>query len=194
MIANRLTGDMFMATTPANTMAILEALQSRVMKLEDERAILDTLYCYARAADDGDYAVYAELFTEDGTFQCLDRAGAEIFRIQGREALAKYISGFRANETKMSKHHVVGPIITIEDKTAAVECYGFRVIEGSEPCDSPILLVMGSYRDDLVKDGQGRWRFRQRVFVTESPRDVSAVARSGRLASRDASTIMKQSG
>jgi SnoaL-like domain len=185
---------MFMATTPADTMAMVEALQSRVTKLEDERAILDTLYRYARAADDGDYAVYAEVFTEDGIFQCIDRAGAEVFRVQGREALAKYISGFRANETKMSKHHVVGPIITIDGETAAVECYGFRVSEGSDPCDPPSLIVMGRYHDDLVKDGEGRWQFRQRVFVTESPRDVSLVARSGRLASRDASTIVKQPG
>jgi hypothetical protein len=41
----------------------------------------------------------------------------------------------------------------------------------------------------MVKDGQGRWRFRQRVTVTEAPRDVSTISRSARLASQDASKV-----
>ena len=181
-----------MATAPADTMATLEALLSRVTKLEDERAILDTLHRYNRAVDDGDDgddAVWVELFTEDGTFLALDRAGAEILRIQGREALAKWVRGFRANETRLTKHHVVAPVITIDGETAAVESYSFRLSEGGDPGDSPFLLLMGRYRDDMVKDGQGRWRFRQRIATTEAPRDVSAISRSARLASQDASTI-----
>jgi hypothetical protein len=178
-----------MAATPADIMAMLEALQSRVTKLEDERAILDTLHRYTRAVDYGDDAAWEELFTGDGIFLCLDRAGAQVLRIQGREALVKYYRGFRANETKLSKHYVVAPVITIDGETAAVESYSFRLSESGDPCDSPFLLLMGLNRDDMVKDGQGRWRFRQRVTVTEAPRDVSTISRSARLASQDASKV-----
>jgi hypothetical protein len=180
---------MIMAATSTDPMAMLEALLSRVTRLEDEQAILDTLHRYNRAVDVGDDAAWAELFTEDGIFRCLDRAGAEILRIQGREALAKWVRGFRASETTLTKHHVVAPVITIDGKTAAVESYSFRLSESGDPGDSPFLLLMGRYRDDMVKDGQGRWRFRQRNTITEAPRDVSAISRSARLASQDASTI-----
>jgi hypothetical protein len=181
-----------MAATPADTMAMLEALLSRVTKLEDERAILDTLHRYNRAVDDGDDgddAVWVELFTEDGTFLALDRAGAEILRIQGRAALVKYLRGFRANETRLTKHFVVAPVITIDGETAVVESYSFRLSERDDPGDSPFLLLMGRYREDMVKDAQGRWRLHQRLNITEAPREVSAVSRSARLASRDVSTI-----
>jgi hypothetical protein len=171
-------GEIIMAATPADTMAMLEALLSRVTKLEDERAILDTLHRYNRAVDDGDEgdaAVWVELFTEDGT--------------QGRAALVKYLRGFRANETRLTKHFVVAPVITIDGETAVVESYSFRLSERDDPGDSPFLLLMGRYREDMVKDAQGRWRLHQRLNITEAPREVSAVSRSARLASRDVSTI-----
>jgi hypothetical protein len=97
IICSASTGEMIMAATSTDPMAMLEALLSRVTRLEDEQAILDTLHRYNRAVDVGDDAAWAELFTEDGIFRCLDRAGAEILRIQGREALAKWVRGFRAN-------------------------------------------------------------------------------------------------
>ena len=149
--------------------AALDALIQRVRRLEDERDILDTLHRYGQAADSGDDQVWAELFTEDGEFSALDRAGTVLLREVGRSALASWMRNFRAGETRISKHVVLAPVIVLDGTSATVTSYLTRIIENIDPYAPPALLLMGRYEDQMAKGADGKWRFRRRKAHTEAP-------------------------
>ena len=151
------------------SLAELQALLARVTHLEDERGIIDTLHRYGQAADDGEDQVWANLFVENGVFLCLDRAENVILREEGRPALARWLRNFRANEVRITKHCVLAPVVRIEGEQAFVKSYLTRISENPDPYAPPFLLLMGKYRDELVKDTDGQWRFTQRIAQTEAP-------------------------
>jgi len=149
--------------------AMLEALRSRISRLEDESSILDTLHRYGQAIDDGLDQAWADLFTEDGVFLCVDRFGHVILREQGRDALAKWVRDFRAGETYRMKHCVLAPVINIHGHMADVESRYANLIENHDQYGAPQIRFMGCYRDEMVRGTDGRWRFRLRVSQTEAP-------------------------
>ena len=163
--------DLLRAGQPADpaSHSELQALRARVTRLEDERAIIDTLHRYGQAADEGDDRAWSHLFVEDGVFLCLDRDENVILREQGRPALAQWLRNFRANETLITKHCVLAPVVQIEGDRALVKSYLTRISENADPFAPPFLLLMGKYRDEMIKEADGRWRFTQRTAQTEAP-------------------------
>lgn len=153
----------------AEMKAMLDALTARVARLEDERAILDTLHRYGQAADRGDDAVWTDLFTEDGVFAAFDRGGQLLFRLEGRAELQPWLRKFRAGETRLSKHVVLAPVIVIDGATALVKSYLTRLIENEDPYQPPAVLLMGRYEDEMVRGPDGKWRFHRRTAHTEAP-------------------------
>jgi hypothetical protein len=153
----------------ADTKALIAELHARVTRLEDERAILDTLHRYGQAADRGDEAIWAGLFTEDGEFAAYDRDGHLLFRRDGRAELASWLRGFRAGETRLRKHVVLAPVIAIDGATALVKSYLTRLIENEDSYKSPVVLLMGRYEDEMVRGSDGTWRFQRRASYAEAP-------------------------
>lgn len=149
--------------------ATLEALMQRITLLEDERAILDTLHRYGQAIDAHQADAWAELFTEDGEFLCVDDAGNVIIREQGRGALIDWARGFAQGETLLMKHCVIAPVISIDGDRAKVESYFSNLVENQDRQGPPHIRFMGRYSDDMVKGADGRWRFRQRKSISEAP-------------------------
>ena len=147
----------------------LQALLARVIRLEDERAIVDALHRYGQAADDGDDRAWSHLFVEDGVFLCHDRGENVLLREQGRPALAQWLRNFRANEVRLTKHCVLAPVVRIEGERALVKSYLTRISENADPYAPPFLLLMGKYRDEMIKESDGRWRFAQRTALTDAP-------------------------
>lgn len=145
------------------------ALVARVARLEDERSIVDTLHRYGQAADDGDDQAWANLFAEDGVFLCVDRMNNTLLREQGRPALASWLRNFRANEVRITKHCVLAPVVLIEGKQAIVKSYLTRLSENPDPYQPPFVLLMGRYRDEMMKGSDGQWRFQHRTAQTEAP-------------------------
>jgi hypothetical protein len=149
---------------------LIADLQARVARLEDERAILDTLHRYGQAIDAHQDEAWARLFTEDGTFLCLDDRGREIIREQGREALARWVRDFAVGETLAMKHCVIAPVIEIDGDTARVESYFSNLVENSDPAEAPYIRYMGRYSDEMARVTDGVWRFRLRVSISEAPK------------------------
>ncbi len=147
----------------------LAALQSRITLLEDERAILDTLHRYGQTIDSGLDREWADLFTEDGVFLCVDRFGKAILREQGRKALAKWVRDFKAGETLQMKHCVIAPVVTIAGDTAEVVSQYANLVENQDRYAPPHIRFTGSYRDLFAKGEDGKWRFRQRISRTDAP-------------------------
>lgn len=149
--------------------ATVAALERRIARLEDERAILDTLHRYGPAIDQGMADVWAGLFTEDGEFLCLGIAGEVIIREQGRAALAAWARAFAAGESRKMKHCLLDPVIAIDGDEARVESYFSNLVEHEDRRQPPHVRYMGRYRDRLLRGADGRWRFSQRVSISEAP-------------------------
>jgi ketosteroid isomerase-like protein len=147
----------------------VEELLLRIARLEDEREILDTLHRYGQMIDYGRDRDWAELFTEDGEFLCVDHTGKEILREKGRDALAKWARSFAAGETLRMKHCVIAPVITVDGDTARVESYFSNLVENEDRQAAPQIRYMGRYSDELVREADGRWRLRRRISMSEAP-------------------------
>jgi hypothetical protein len=139
----------------------IDAVLRRLQVLEDERAILNTLYRYAHCIDYGLQDEWVDLFTEDGVYH---RRGPNI-RHEGREELRKFIPTHTHAPQRYHKHVMVEPIITLNGDEATVVSYWTRLDDGP---DGPYLLGFGRYHDRLVRCPDGRWRFKERAIEREA--------------------------
>jgi ketosteroid isomerase-like protein len=143
-------------------------LDARLRLLEEEREILRLLYTYGQAIDYGDEERWLDCFTEDGAFLIESRLPDQLKRnTVGREALRAFIAGHTRAPERWHKHFVVEPLIEIDGDTATCTSYLFVLMDHEE---RPTLRVMGRYLDTLVKEADGRWRFKQRIGSIESMR------------------------
>ncbi len=125
----------------------------------DELAILQLLYKYSHLLDSADGEGWASLFTDDGEF-----VEPEATR-KGRAELAELArSHHRDHEgASSSQHWVHSPVITGDGDRAQVTAYVI-VFKRAEP-SGVRGLVMGSYRDELVRDADRGWLFKRRVVL-----------------------------
>lgn len=147
----------------------IASLAARLQLLEDQNAILRTLHLYGQMVDLGLDREWSELFMQDGVFLCVDQAGEVIIREQGRDALAAWVRGFEAVETRKMKHLVIAPVISIDGDEARVVSQFANLVEHEDPYQPPHVRFMGQYIDDMQRDRDGVWRFRQRKSETGAP-------------------------
>jgi uncharacterized protein (TIGR02246 family) len=149
-----------------------DSLEARLQRLEDVEEIRELLVEYARCLDAGDYAGYADLFTEDGVL------AAQLGEAKGREAIRELLEdrlrggGDRALRTAF---HVIGqPVIRVDGDRASSRVLWFFVTY--DDGNYPMILQLGHYEDVLARE-DGRWRFERRTITREfgySPLDERA--------------------
>src|SRR5262249_26644846 len=102
-------------------------LARRVQALEDEVAIRDVITRYGPAADAGDAAGAAGVFTEDGVYD------VDVGRMEGREAVRGLIAGERHQAMVGRCAHQMGPfVIRLEDQRAVATGYSRVYLAGPE--------------------------------------------------------------
>lgn len=140
-------------------------LVKRLELLEDERAILQTLYRYGHCIDYGLEQEWVGLFTEDGIFEIRIRRPGSVIRKEGSQTLAQFIAEHSRAPAKYHKHLLMEPLITLEsNKQATVESYFLRVDESEGQL---YILAFGRYKDRLVKHNS-RWLFKERICELEA--------------------------
>ncbi len=143
----------------------VDDLVKRLALLEDERAILQTLYRYGHCIDYGLEQEWVGLFTKDGIYEVLLRQSGSVLRKEGRQALAQFIAEHTRAPERYHKHLLAEPLITLESKSqATVESYFLRVDEGEGKL---YMRAFGRYRDRLVKY-DSRWLFKERICEVEA--------------------------
>jgi ketosteroid isomerase-like protein len=148
--------------------ADLAELERRLALLEDERSVLRRLYAYGHAIDYGDEEAWANCFAENGVFDIRSRLpGRPQQVVSGRDAIRAFVSRHTRAPELWHKHMLVEPVIAIDGDTARSDAY-FAVLMDHE--ESPVLRVFGRYRDRLVRDADGEWRFLERIAEIESMR------------------------
>ncbi len=157
-------------------------LAARVRSLEEERAVLSSLYRYAHAIDYGDEATWVDCFTPDGVFDLHymgdspqnPRKGfgtphAHGRRFAGKEELAMFVANHTRAPIKWHKHVLVEPMITFDPdfQRARVRSYFVRIDNENGARE---IWAFGRYIDDMVRGQDGRWRFKERKVETEARR------------------------
>ena len=146
----------------------LQALRDRLELLEAERAVLRTLHAYGHTTDRADAEAWALLFTADGICDVTDPAGGPVAqRVQGREALLTLMRGFARPPRSRHRHLLIEPVIDISpDRVTATATSYFAVLRGRD--GAPRVWAFGRYLDELVREADGVWRFRQRTAALDA--------------------------
>jgi ketosteroid isomerase-like protein len=157
---------------------VSDDLTRRLQALEDERAVLATLYRYAHALDYGDETAWVDCFTADARYELRDPAAvsaADRPRVHhGREDLARFVANHTRAPERFHKHLLVEPVIAVTGDTATASSYFMRVDDRD---GVPTIYAFGRYLDALVRSADGRWRFAVRIAEIESRRAESAPRR-----------------
>jgi len=139
-------------------------LLARLQVLEDERAILQTLYQYGHAMDYGPDADFVDCFAPDGVWEVrMRKTPSAAFTCTGRAEIAASLEAQTSVRAPAlyAKHLLIEPRIVLDGDEASVDSYFVRI----EPRDDgPTQIVAsGRYLDHLVRGGDGRWRFTRRI-------------------------------
>lgn len=142
--------------------AAVRALELRLGRLEDERAILQTMYAYGHSIDYGDEELFLSCWTEDAVLHWPWREP-----IVGHEALTAAFRRHTHAPGTYHKHFMVEPRVWIDggDDARAISLYARLDRDGDE---RPYLRSFGRYVDRLTRGGDGRWRFRERRAENEA--------------------------
>lgn len=141
-------------------------LLERVRLLEDRAAIGELFQEYKRVLDGKDFEAYANLFTADGEFVAGEVVG------HGREGIHSLVEGMLGNllaEGEGQDMHLVvnASIEDPRDQQSSAAVTWLYFVPGAD--GQPELAKVGHYDDDVVRQDDGRWRFRRRSAPSDIP-------------------------
>jgi ketosteroid isomerase-like protein len=145
-----------------------DELAERVARLEDERAVVATLYAYGEALDYGDRKLFLDCFTPDADYAVemrLNREGS--FSYRGHDELAGYFDGHTHAPTAYHRHVTINPVVVCDADTATATSY-FLLVDAAPTSRPAVVLASGRYSDELVRDAGGRWLIRSRRCEVEN--------------------------
>ena len=135
--------------------------------IEDERAILRTLYTYCHAIDYGEEAKWIGLFTSDGIFHVEMPRGLPPIHCAGQKSLAAFIGAHPRAPSALHKHLLLNPLIDLHGDEARVASY-FQLLLDID--GKPEIYCFGRYLDRLTRSEDGHWRFAERRAEVQSMR------------------------
>jgi 3-phenylpropionate/cinnamic acid dioxygenase small subunit len=150
------------------TDSLIRELTGRLARIEDERAIIATLYAYGTALDYGDRDLFMDCFTRDASYVVAMRLEAQAgFEFHGHDELRGYFDNHTHAPAAYHKHVTVNPTISIDGDEASASSYFLRVDSGQASAPA-IVFASGRYVDRLTRDGGGRWRIQSRLCEVEN--------------------------
>lgn len=156
--------------TPQDVTAELTALKAQLRELRDREQIRELLVEYGRRIDARDFAGFGQLFAQDGEYVSAGTTS------RGPDAIAAFLEDiFQRNPSGIASpnfHVFFNETIDVDGDQAHAVSMSFFVVPGER--GAPQVLMLGSYDDELVRDEDGRWRFRRRVVKGELPAPRSA--------------------
>lgn len=126
-------------------------VEARIRHLEDVHEIGQLRARYCQYLDDGRWDELAELFTEDGAFVGLSTA-------RGRAQLGTFFAGLREGVLTEWWHFSANESVEVDGDSAHGQTWLLQ------PCvvGGEAHIAAGRYTDEIVRDADGRWRFRER--------------------------------
>lgn len=155
---------------------------ARLRELEDKAAIQQLFVDYARYLDGADYDGYGRLFARNGVFG--KAVGAEAIAAQMARYGEEIEEARRRGIFNDAVHVMSNHDIRLSGDTAKAGILWCYITTG--PDGVPIVLQMGRYDDDLVREG-GAWKIachRIERLMGRAQRDVPAPSRTDELERR----------
>ncbi|MFJ8023545.1 nuclear transport factor 2 family protein [Streptomyces sp. NPDC096311] len=141
-------------------------LSERLRRLEDERAIVDTMNGTALAMDYGDRDLFLGSFTSDADYAVEVRTRPEYnVRVHGQDEIGAYFDRHTHAPAVWHKNVVTNPSVVVTGDTAKVTSYLIRL--GAEEKGSAN-VAFGRLTDDFVRGDDGKWRLKSRLAEMES--------------------------
>jgi ketosteroid isomerase-like protein len=150
-----------------------EALERRVQRLEDERAIQRTLVRYGFAVDSGDAEATAVLYTHDCVIE-LDFDGGRTFR--GHEGAKGLVDDETHQSLLPDCAHLIGPMSVEVDGDHAVATGYATVVRRTG--DEFAIWREGCGRWELVRQ-DGTWRISHRTSIAVGSAAAQALLKAG---------------
>jgi len=147
-----------------------------------DAATVDQLYVeYMTTIDDGDLALWPDLFTADCSYRITSRENVRrglplaTMRCDGREMLRDRVAAIQSTAFYVSRtvRHLVGLLDARPIEEGIAVRANFAVYQ-SLPRSPTTLLFAGVYDDVVVSDG-GRLRFRQKHCVYDGDLVVDSI-------------------
>ncbi|MEA2229665.1 MAG: hypothetical protein QOF04_3295 [Solirubrobacteraceae bacterium] len=126
-------------------------LEARIRRLEDIHEIGQLRARYCQYLDDGRWDELTELFTADGAFVGVSSA-------HGRAELRTFFSDLKHGPLSAWWHFSTSETVDVDGDEAQGETWLYQ------PCvvDGEPHVAAGRYTDDMVREADGHWRFRER--------------------------------
>jgi ketosteroid isomerase-like protein len=140
-------------------------LEARLHALEDERAVLATLYRYGHSLDYGDLDSWMDLWSPTARLHW-----PQTGFITGADMFAEVFRAHTHAPEVYHKHLLIEPLAVVEGDRATAQSMFTRldVYDGV-----PKIRSFGRYLDVLVRCPDGRWRFEERMTEVEALRPGS---------------------
>jgi SnoaL-like domain len=156
----------------------LDGVSARLRALEAESGVRATLRRYGHSLDYGAEDDWVDCFVAQAHYEVRQRGGetsAEagpygpgaftVRSYHGRDELAAFAGLHTRAPERFHKHLVVDPFIAIDGDRATAVSYFVRLDDLN---GMPTVYAFGRYLDELVRCGDGRWRFAVRIAEVES--------------------------
>ncbi len=127
-------------------------LEARIRRLEDIEDIRQLRARYCQYLDDGRWDELAELFTAGGAFVGLST-------VRGRDQLREFFADLQRGSLSAWWHFSSNETVTVDGDRA----WGQTWLH--QPCvvDGESHIAAGRYRDEIVRESDGVWRFAERA-------------------------------
>ncbi|MFA7556062.1 MAG: nuclear transport factor 2 family protein [Spongiibacteraceae bacterium] len=136
----------------------------RLQRAEDILEIQNLFNRYAQYLDNGQFDLYAALFSHDGEVKL-----GPMGRATGPEAIEALMTRHLAADVGKSYHIISNPVIQL-DGDIATSTVMWTVILRTED-DNPIISMIGHHRDQLVREN-GKWAFKKRSGFVDIPKQL----------------------
>ena len=146
-----------------------------IQELLDRAALYQLAVRYARAADRREYAVFGEIFSEDGRIATHrgDAFGSEpLYSIDGRDTIMERLRGLE--EYECTNHVVSNQLVEIDGDTATGETYCIAHHLYREDGVAMDLTMAVRYQDRFARK-DGRWLFTERRLAVDWERRLPLV-------------------
>jgi uncharacterized protein (TIGR02246 family) len=139
-----------------------ENLEQLVRRLADLQAIHQLFVDYGAHLDAGDLDAYAECFTHDGQLLL-----GPLGRASGRDEIKAIMRPALERSAGNSFHIITSPQVDLTGDTANTVVMWTVITRGAD--GRPVLGMLGRHEDVVVRDTDGRWRFRRRRGFVDIP-------------------------
>lgn len=142
----------------------LQRVEAELQRLQDERAVVRTLYQYGHGLDYGPEEAFVDAFTEDGVWRRVELRLPER-SFNGRNGLAQMYRDHTHAPDYYHKHVVVNPYVEVDGDTATARSFLLFICDSPE---GPYLRAFSRCNDTLVRCPDGKWRIKERRAELES--------------------------